>query len=118
MRAVQFIAILLLSIPVWAQKKAAPAPVNKQPLTHGVYDNWREIPFKQLTPDGAVAVMAVNPQDGDGKVIFYHLKTNAQDSVKRAAEIGLGYDSRQVIFKIKPQQKVVDRKSTRLNSSH
>ncbi|MCE2935432.1 MAG: alpha/beta hydrolase family protein [Cyclobacteriaceae bacterium] len=97
----------LLAFGAHAQKKAAPAPVAKQPLTHAVYDNWKEIPYKQLTPDGSVAVLAVNPQDGDGKVIFYHLKTNVQDSVKRAAEIGLVYDSRQVVFKIKPQQKVV-----------
>jgi len=51
--------------------------------------------------------MTINPQDGDGKAIFYHLKTNAQDSVKRTAEIGITFDSKQVVFKIKPQQKVV-----------
>jgi dipeptidyl aminopeptidase/acylaminoacyl peptidase len=100
-------ALLFTSILSWSQKKPAPAPVSKKPLDHTVYDGWKEITYKALTPDGAFAVFAVNPQDGDGKVIFYNLKTNAQDSVRRAAEIALTYDSRQAIFKIKPQQKLV-----------
>ncbi|MFN7792803.1 MAG: S9 family peptidase, partial [Cyclobacteriaceae bacterium] len=102
-----FVVLLLISFSAYAQKKNTSVPVVKKPLSHSVYDNWKEIPFKSLTPDGTVAVMAINPQDGDGKAIFYHLKTNVQDSVKRAAEIGLTFDSKQVVFKIKPQQKVV-----------
>ncbi len=97
----------LISISGYSQKKNTPAPIVKKPLTHSVYDGWKEIPFKALTPDGTVAVMAINPQDGDGKAVFYHLKTNVQDSVKRAAEIGLTFDSKHVVFKIKPQQKTV-----------
>lgn len=72
-----------------------------------VYDSWKEINYKALTPDGSFAAFTVNPQDGDGKVIFYNLKTTAQDSVKRAADIALAYDSKHAIFKIKPQQKLV-----------
>lgn len=102
-----FLLLCLVSIAAFSQKKAAPEPLVKKPLTHSVYDGWKEIPFKALTPDGTVAVMTINPQDGDGKAVFYHLKTNVQDSVKRAAEIGLTFDSKQVVFKIKPQQKVV-----------
>lgn len=96
-----------ISFSVFSQKKNTPAPIVKKPLTHGVYDGWKEIPFKALTPDGTVAVMAINPQDGDGEAVFYHLKTNAQDSIKRAAEIGLTFDSKHVVFTIKPQQKTV-----------
>ena len=102
-------AFCLISISVYSQKKntSAPTSVSKKQLAHSVYDSWKEIPFKALTPDGTVAVLTINPQDGDGKAVFYHLKTNAQDSVQRAAEIGLTFDSRYVVFKIKPQQKVV-----------
>ena len=91
-----------------SQKKQTAIPVvAKKPLGHSVYDGWKEIPYKALTPDGNFAAFTVNPQDGDGKVIFYNLKTTAQDSVKRAAEIALTYDSRHAVFKIKPQQKLV-----------
>ena len=76
-------------------------------LDHTVYDGWKEITYKALTLDGNFAAFTLNPQDGDGKVIFYNLKTSVQDSIKRAADIALTYDSRHAIFKIKPQQKLV-----------
>ena len=96
-----------LSFAGYAQKKSAAPVVTKRPLTHSVYDSWKEINYKALTPDGSFAAFTVNPQDGDGKIIFYNLKTNTQDSVRRAAEIALTFDSKQAIFKIKPQQKLV-----------
>jgi dipeptidyl aminopeptidase/acylaminoacyl peptidase len=89
------------------QKKSPSATIQKKPLTHSVYDNWKEIPYKAITPDGNYAAFTVNPQDGDGKVVFYNLKTNAQDSVKRAETIFLSFDSKHAVFKIKAQQKLV-----------
>ena len=106
MRYITF-CMLLTSFALSAQKKTTTAPVAKKPLTHSVYDGWKEIPFKALTPDGNVAAVAINPQDGDGKAVFYNLITNAQDSVKRAAEIALTFDSKHSVFKIKPQQRLV-----------
>jgi dipeptidyl aminopeptidase/acylaminoacyl peptidase len=107
MKSLLLLSLILISSLGYSQKKAvAPTPVKK-PLDHSVYDSWKEINYKALTPDGSFAAFTVNPQDGDGKVIFYNLKTNAQDSVKRAADIALTFDSRYAIFKIKPQQKIV-----------
>lgn len=98
---------LCLSLAAAAQKKSTVAPITKKPLTHDVYDGWKEITYKALTPDGTQAAFTINPQDGDGKVVFYNLKTNTQDSVKRADNISLSFDSKFAVFKIKPQQKVV-----------
>jgi len=108
MKSTLLLGLLVISSIGYSQKKSPVtiAPVKK-PLDHTVYDSWKEITYKALTPDGNFAALTVNPQDGDGKVIFYNLKTNAQDSVKRAAEIALSYDSRYAILKIKPQQKLV-----------
>lgn len=66
--------LCLISFSGFAQKKLIPTPLAKKPLTHSVYDSWKEIPYKALTPDGNVAVFTVNPQDGDGKAVFHHLK--------------------------------------------
>src|SRR6185295_5825375 len=44
---------------------------------------------------------------GDGKVVFYNLKTMVLDSVQRADNISLSPDSKYAMFKIKPQQKIV-----------
>ena len=98
---------VLLFVSGYSQKKQASTPIQKKPLTHSVYDSWKEITYRALTNDGSFAAFTVNPQDGDGKVIFYNLKTNAQDSVKRAADINLTWDNQQAVFKIKPQQKLV-----------
>jgi dipeptidyl aminopeptidase/acylaminoacyl peptidase len=108
MKSFLCLSLILITSLAFSQKKTVPpATPAKKPLSHTVYDGWKEINYKALTPDGSFAAFTVNPQDGDGKVIFYNLKTSVQDSVKRAAEIALTYDSRYAIFKIKPQQKLV-----------
>ncbi len=95
--------LLLFALPAWTQKKPAKtASAVKVPLTHAVYDSWREIPYKALSNDGAYAAFLINPQDGDGKVVFYNLKTYSQDSIKRAADVSFTFDSRYAVFKIKP----------------
>src|SRR5436190_3597819 len=99
--------LVLLVYEINAQKKTTVLTPARQALKHSVYDNWKEITFKSISPDGNYAAFTINPQDGDGKVILYHLKTNLQDSIKRADNIALTYDSRFAIFKIRPQQKLV-----------
>ncbi|MBS1542780.1 MAG: S9 family peptidase [Bacteroidetes bacterium] len=98
---------LAISTASFAQKKQQPAPVQKKPLSHAVYDSWKDIPFKALTPDGSVAAYTIVPQDGDGKLVMHHLKTGAIDSIRRGDAASLTFDSRYAIFKIRPQQKLV-----------
>ncbi|MFZ1806587.1 MAG: prolyl oligopeptidase family serine peptidase [Cyclobacteriaceae bacterium] len=104
MRYIFLITSLLLSTVTIAQKTPG---LQKKALDHTVYDSWKEITYEELTPDGKYAAFTVNPQNGDGKIVLYHLKTNAQDSVHMAADISLTYDSKYAVFKIKPQQNVV-----------
>ncbi len=100
--------ILGISTFAWSQKpRNQSTPIQKKPLTHDVYDGWKEISYRALTNDGAYAAYTINPQDGDGKVIFHNLKTLAQDSVKRASNISLTWDSHHAIFKITPQKELV-----------
>jgi dipeptidyl aminopeptidase/acylaminoacyl peptidase len=101
------IAIASLTCHAYAQKKSVAAPVQKKPLSAAVYDSWKEIPWKGITPDGNYAAITINPQDGDGKTVFIGLKAATHDSVSRASNIFLTFDSRHAIFKISPQQKVV-----------
>ncbi|GIV37078.1 MAG: peptidase S9 [Cyclobacteriaceae bacterium] len=102
-----YIVALLFQFSVYGQKKKVSPPPGQVPLTHAVYDSWKEIPYRALTPDGAYAVYLINPQDGDGKAVFHNLNTNIQDSVQRAAGISITWDSRHAIFKIKPQKNLV-----------
>ncbi|MBL7849638.1 MAG: S9 family peptidase [Cyclobacteriaceae bacterium] len=108
MRILFLLALLAAGYSGFAQKKKAqPAPVVKKPLSHTDYDAWKEIPYKALTPDGNYAAIVINPQDGDGKVLFHNLKIGTRDSVERAEQVTSSWDSRVSVFKIKPPQKVV-----------
>ncbi|MBS1558181.1 MAG: S9 family peptidase [Bacteroidetes bacterium] len=109
-KSLPFLVFVCLSTLLYAQKKQTAKQITlvpKQPLTHSVYDSWKEITYKALTNDGHFAAFTVNPQEGDGKVIFYNLKTNTEDSIKRAESIWLTFDSKFAVFKIKPQLKLV-----------
>jgi dipeptidyl aminopeptidase/acylaminoacyl peptidase len=99
--------ICLFTLVGFSQKKKTESPVQKKPLDHTVYDSWKEIPFKALTNDGNFATFTINPQEGDGKVIFYNLNNGNQDSVKRAENISLTFNSKYSVFKIKPPHKLV-----------
>lgn len=91
-------------------KKAAEAVLVQPPkktLTHEVYDAWKEIPDRYISNDGSTVIFPVNPQEGDGKVVFHSLKSTKIDSVHRATDIRLTDDSEYAIFKIKPQLNLV-----------
>jgi dipeptidyl aminopeptidase/acylaminoacyl peptidase len=106
---------LVLCFAVSAQKKKKSKKVivensevvQKKLLTHDVYDSWKEIPDKMLSTDGSTVVYTLNPQEGDGKVVFHSLKSTKIDSVQRGAEIKLTDDAEYAIFKIKPQLELV-----------
>ena len=116
MRKITFIIIcLLIGISASAQKKKKSKKnipeisqvVQKKPLTHDVYDSWKEIPDKMISSDGSTVVYTLNPQEGDGKVMFHSLKNIKIDSVQRGTDIKLTDDAEFAIFKIKPQLELV-----------
>lgn len=97
--------------PTFAQKKSKtppPAPtITKKPLTHDVYDGWRNIVSRTLSTDGEYAAYNLNPQEGDGTLVFQALKKAKVDSIQRGADFKLGYDAEYAAFKIKPAFKMV-----------
>jgi hypothetical protein len=42
--------ILVLALSTFAQRKTV--AVQKKILTHDVYDGWKEVTYKSLSPDG------------------------------------------------------------------
>ena len=100
-----FVGILLvcLVLPAFGQRKAQ-ALMAKKPLTHAAYDEWKSITFRQLTPDGKNLAYTLNPEDGDGKLVFLNLGSNQVTEVQRAVNIQLTEDSRHALFLIKAQK--------------
>lgn len=100
--------LMVISTIAVAQKKPKvktplPPPVVKKPLTHDVYDFWKDIPERLVSHNGQWFGYALNPQEGDGRVIFHNLATSQWDSVSRGAELKFTTDSEFGVFKIKPQ---------------
>ncbi|WP_051397997.1 alpha/beta hydrolase family protein [Runella limosa] len=98
----------VISSSLIAQKKPKkttppPAPIAKKALTHDVYDFWKDIPERVVSNNGQWFGYALNPQEGDGKVVFQHFVTNQTDSVARGGELRFSNDSEFAVFKIKPQ---------------
>ncbi|MFM8348680.1 MAG: alpha/beta hydrolase family protein [Bacteroidota bacterium] len=75
---------------------------EKIPLDHSVYDGWRDITVRSLTPDGKHAVFLFTPQEGDATLVVRELKTGKLDSLVRIADPAMSYDGAVVAFRIKP----------------
>jgi len=75
---------------------------GKIPLDHSVYDGWRDITFKALTPDGKHAVFLFTPQEGDATLMVRELRTGKRDSLVRIADPAVSYDGAFIAFRIKP----------------
>jgi dipeptidyl aminopeptidase/acylaminoacyl peptidase len=100
------IFLCFLCLNAWAQKKKNPVtslPVSapKKVLTHEVYDSWKEIAERQISSDGQTAIFCINPQEGDGRLVFRGLTDARTDSVKRGYEAQLSDDAGFAVFKIK-----------------
>ena len=52
--------------------------VEKQPLKHSDFDNWKSIQGQQISRDGKFVGYALTPQDGDGEIIARNLATGTE----------------------------------------
>ena len=75
---------------------------EKIPLDHSVYDGWRDITFRSLTPDGRYGIFLLTPQEGDATLVVRELKSGRIDSLQRIADPAMSYDGAFVAFRIKP----------------
>ncbi|HEX2683361.1 MAG TPA: S9 family peptidase, partial [Ferruginibacter sp.] len=74
----------------------------KKPLDHSVYDGWKSVGERMISNDGAYAVYAINPQEGDGDLIIQNLASQTKKIIPRGYGAVITEDSRYVVFKIKP----------------
>lgn len=103
-RLLSVLLVIAVVLPASAQRRSSTVQKVKKPLTQSAYDEWKSITFRQLTPDGKHVVYTLNPEDGDGKVIFQDLSKNTQFSVERAKNIQLSADSKHAAFLIQAQK--------------
>ncbi|WP_207433750.1 S9 family peptidase [Sabulibacter ruber] len=90
---------LLLSAGALTAQAQTPA---KKPLTHEVYDSWKNIEADSLSNDGKFLLYAVNPQEGDGTLFLRDLSKNTHKTFPRGYKSAFTCDSKFAIFQIKP----------------
>ena len=93
-------ALLLLCLSVSAQN--LPAGKAGKPLTHDVYDGWKNLGERLISNDGNYVVYTINPQEGDGDLLIQNLKSLDKKIIARGYAAVITEDSRYVVFKIKP----------------
>lgn len=91
------ILFLSLALFAWFQITA-----QKVPLSHDVYDKWKSLSSQSVSNDGKWVTYEINPQQGDGWLYFYNIPARSYDSVFCGFRASVAYDSRYIVYMIKP----------------
>lgn len=84
-----------MAAPAWSEEKKA--------LDHSCFDSWESVVNHCISRNGEWAAYSVNPQQGDGRLIFRHTATGREIVVPRGYKPMMSYDSRKAVALIKPE---------------
>lgn len=92
-----FLFLAILPVMVLGQKK---------PLTHDVYDDWKSLRQQSITDNGEWIKYEINPQQGDGNLYLYNVKTGSLDKIERGSESEFSPDNEFFAYLVKPEYAV------------
>ncbi len=98
---------LLLCITMAMIAAAMCQTAAKKPLTHSVYDSWKELAKPAVSANGQWVSFEVNPQKGDGFLHLRNLQTDKHDALPRGQEAIFSSSSDLLVFKIKQPEPVL-----------
>lgn len=78
---------------LWAQKK---------PLDHSVYDDWKHISNPAITPKGEMISFQIEPQEGDGRLVFQLTKENREIIIDRGYNAAIIPGNKFAVCLVKP----------------
>ena len=87
------LTLLLSTAVLWAQKPA---------LDHSVYDGWKSVNRPVIQEGSEWAVYAVSPQEGDGMLYLYNVKTGKTFTAERASRAMISADGTKAVYRITP----------------
>ena len=91
----RMLLLLLVIVPVIASGQ-------KKPLSHADYDIWKNLGSPSLTDNGLWVSYEITPQEGDGYLYYYNVKTSRLDSVARGVNATFSPGTEYLIYSIKP----------------
>lgn len=104
------IPIRLITAAFAAALVAAPALAQgpKRPLEHEDTWNWRSIQGSDISHDGSWVLYSTTVPDGDAELFVHALGNQTVHRFPRGLSARFSFDSRFVVFTIKPMDAVVD----------
>ena len=95
MKTRRLFLLLLVLLPVALQ-------AQKRPLTHDDYDGWKSLSSQSITDDGLFVTYEINPQEGDGTLYLYNVKSGESQSYDRGNGAKFSSGSEYFVYKIDP----------------
>ncbi|MDE6409672.1 MAG: prolyl oligopeptidase family serine peptidase [Muribaculaceae bacterium] len=78
------------------------AMAEKKALDHSCFDDWKGVVNHPFSKDGKWGAYSVNPQEGDGKLIFYSTKGKNEIKIDRGYKPAFTSDGKWGVALIKP----------------
>ncbi|MEQ9441070.1 MAG: prolyl oligopeptidase family serine peptidase [Cyclobacteriaceae bacterium] len=75
---------------------------QKQPLTHEVYDLWKDIASPSIANNGEYVLYEINPAQGDGMLYLQDTDKDEPTTFARGSRPAFTYDSKFAVFQVQP----------------
>lgn len=75
---------------------------QKKPLTHDLYDGWKDMKRPAVSESGNYAWYSISEQKGNTEIHFYDFKSNGELILKRANNAKLSKDEKHLLFQVEP----------------
>lgn len=85
--------ILILSNFMYGQKK---------PLTHDVYDEWKDMERPSISESGNFVWYSISEQKGNSEIHFHNFKSKSELVFKRAINAALSHNEKYFVFQVMP----------------
>nr|WKN36915.1 prolyl oligopeptidase family serine peptidase [Tunicatimonas sp. TK19036] len=75
---------------------------QKKPLTHDVYDEWKDIASPTISNNGEYVLYEINPAQGDGILYLHNTKQSGVSTYPRGTQPAFTNDNQFAIFQVAP----------------
>jgi acetyl esterase/lipase len=100
----RLIILVAFAIPLSVVPATGQLEVEKRPLTHADYDDWRSIQGQRISPDGRWVLYTAAPQEGDGELVVRQVESGREFRHPRGSGAEFSAETTHVVFLIDPPE--------------